>query len=109
VRPELTEEQKAEMDATIARLRKTYGEKLYACGTALGTISNGLLSLCHDEDLTTEEKKEVYDGVAEALQAIIESLGDPGDAKKICEIAAQIDSVVEHWSLDNLEKRRGLN
>lgn len=103
----LTAEQAREMDATIERLKAKYGARLYTAGSAFMTLTGGLLALCHDS-VPEDERKEVYDQCAQCLKGLIQSLGQPGDEEKVVEIARQIDTVVDMWCIDNVEKRRGL-
>lgn len=103
----LTPEQAREMDATIARLKAKYGPRLYTAGSAFMTITGGLAALLHDA-VPLAERKEMYDQIALCVHGLIQSLGQPGDAAAIVEIARQIDTVSEMWAIDNIERRRGL-
>ena len=96
-----------EQDALRAELIERFGERTFTQALEMSGIRNCLQALACDE-LTKEERAEAYMRGAMHLAKLQSLFITAEQSASITECAKRIDTALDLWSLDDLERREGL-
>jgi hypothetical protein len=100
-------EQPPELQKLQEELIERFGAVTFARAWHMSSLRNCLQALAHDE-LTSEERKLAHAAAGlhlAQMQATFITLEQSG---ALTECAARIDSAIDMWALDELERRDGL-
>lgn len=88
-------------------LTAEYGEALYGQAVEFSGLALCLTALATD-DMTTEERAEIYQQASLHLSALLAVLLPPGTSQKLTECAKRLDAATEIWMADEMARRAGL-
>lgn len=98
----------AEQEQHHADLVKKYGQMIVRQARHLSGLTICLQALALD-DLEGDERKESYARAGAHLAELLETMMSAEYSAKVTECASRIDSALELWMADELERKQGLH